>query len=59
MKKNKINPLLTGTLFPDGVPVDYMIQSQAGKPFVAPTAILVALSAIKHGYNVIYINLEQ
>jgi len=51
---------ITGTLFPDGVPVDYLTSGIKGRPWPQPTAtMLIVNEAIKQGYSVIYINLEK
>lgn len=53
------NDMITGTLFPNGVPVDYLTQMR-GMPWPRPSAaMIVAGEAIKQGYSVIYINLEK
>jgi len=52
-------PMITGTLFPDGVPFDYLKEWQ-GKPWPKPSAAIVIVGeAIKQGYSVIYLNLEN
>lgn len=62
MSKDKkiINPMLSGTLFPDGVPpMDYMDISYTRPPGPSAGIKAMILAATKLGYNVIYINLEE
>lgn len=61
MSKDKkiLNPLLSGTLFKDGVPMDYLTQFRGVNPWPTPAALIMVQSAIKLGYNVVYINLGQ
>lgn len=51
---------ITGTLFPDGIPVDYLTSGIQGRPWPKPSAVMLIVNeAIKQGYSVIYINLEK
>ena len=53
--------IITGTLFPDGVPpANYLTIGIQGRPWPKPTAtMLIMKEAIKQGYTVVYINLEN
>ena len=51
---------ITGTLFPDGVLVNYLTNGLQGRPWPKPSATMLMVNeAIKQGYTVVYINLEN